>query len=207
MKLFMTNPPKETMDGFLYTLFNRWHRTMRDYKCKYAEVSTSSTETDLPYVYGEKTQVGLLGIAAYRAQGFPLMEFEQDKKTRTGRGRQDLGTIAGNSCIWDIEAKFLQIGVANPEFEGTVKSKVTEAVNDAKKLRCRSAAHTVGLTFVAPCGASNTRDLKLFSSQVFKVSGSIRNRFSAIHFCERESWRQSAHPDCPGIAIIGQFVP
>ena len=42
--------------GFLYSIFESWHKTLEDYENKYP--------WDLAYTYGERTNVGLLALAA-----------------------------------------------------------------------------------------------------------------------------------------------
>ena len=206
MKYFDTEPGKEHMEGFIYELLRGWHNTLRRYETKYKEMWSKMGGKDLPYVYGEDAHIGLLIIAAERIGGFPFIEFDQEKRTATGTGKQDLEIISSNNQIWNIEAKYLQIRFDDKNLRSGIRKKVREAVSDVRKLVQRRLGRNVGIVFVVPVGVSTDSDCEVFANQIRDVTRSLRNGLSAIHFCRQDIWKVSKHEDCPGVAIVGRYV-
>jgi hypothetical protein len=162
----------------------------------------------LPYIYNEEAQVGILAIAAERIGGFPFMEFDQDKRTQTGRGKQDLEIISSDNRVWSIEAKYLVVDPADDNLESSVEKKMKLTVRAVKKLVNRKVGNSMAIVFVRPYNCTTDSECEAFAKRIRNLISSrfSEGGFAAIHFCREDVRMKSEHRDSPGIAILGRYV-
>ena len=206
MKAFDVFPPEGEMDEFTYRLLRSWHFTLRKYEKKWREIWEAQTGWDLPYVYNETAQAGLLAVAAWRIGCLPFLEFDREKR-ETDRGRQDLELVSSDGEVWNIECKYLCPDWNDrPEsIKATICSGINSAVGNVKDLKYKGRRN-MGIVFVRPYWKDSEIRFEDFSRSIVKVTKSLRRGFCGIHYCRGDIWKKSGHPDCPGIAIVGRRI-
>jgi hypothetical protein len=210
MKYFETWARKEPINEFVYDLLHRWHTVLRQYEVEWTEVTKDRPEeNNLPYIYNEKAQIGLLAIAGKGIGGFPFIEFDQDKDTRSGRGQQDLEIISPDHNIWSIEAKYLEIEKSTSNLSLRLEKKMESAIHDVKRLRNRQRDTNIAIVFFRPWGYETGSAHEYFRNDVERLYRQSRCLdFLAYHLCQKKILNQPKHPhpDSPGIAILGKLV-
>lgn len=211
MKYFDIYPNKGELDNFIYNLLRKWHLVIRRYEEKWVEVWKLHKDGKgyLPFVYNEEAQVGLLAIAAREAGCYPFVQFDQDKKTKSGRGKQDLEIITSEGCIWSIEAKYLGVNWSHQELDSRVRERLQAARKDTRKLVHRHLGRSLALLFLRPYNFPPKNEVKVFVEQFGRFKGLVargRADFAAMHMCQEHILRSSNHPDSPGIVIIGRYI-
>lgn len=208
MKLFDVIPAKEDMNKFTYELLKEWHKTLAKYETEWSVMWKVPFQEGnyLPYVYNEEAQIGLLAVAAAGIGGFPFLEFDQDKRTPTGRGYQDL-EIIWEKQIWSIEAKYLKMDVQDENIEEILRHYIKLARDDVKRLKYRKIGKSMALVFFRPYNYPTNSTHISFINQVKNVNMKrIKCDFLAYHLCQQNILAISYHTDSPGIAILGQYV-
>jgi hypothetical protein len=210
MKCFDILLRKEQIDEFVHDLLWKWHKVLQQYEAKWTEVRESSPEENyLPYVYNEQAQTGLLAVAGKLINGFPFIEFNQDKYTCSGRGQQDLEIISADNKIWNIEAKYLEIKRATSNLRGILEKKMESAIYDVETLQNRKRGTNIAIVFFRPWGYETGSAHDDFIRDVQSLyKWSRRCDFLAYHLCQKKILNQPKHPhpDSPGIAILGKLV-
>jgi hypothetical protein len=200
MRYFYHNPRINIGRKFTERLMNSWDSTLRKYE------KTWGNEGYLPYVYGERANIGILSVAAARIKAFPFEEFSTVKRRghRKGAGRADLQIITENNQEWHIEAKRIQRSFRKGDFIDVVRSKLDEASKEVRDLYEASELR-MGIVFVIPFSITDTH--KGCGQFVKKMSNlkSLKADFCAIHLAKHELY-QKHHPFAPGIAIVGRYV-
>jgi hypothetical protein len=179
---------------------NSWDSTLHKYERKWGD------EGPLPYVYGERSNIGILAVAAAKIRAFPFEEFSTTKRRghRKGGGRADLEIMTENNQIWHIEAKRIQKSFRKLDFIDAVRSNLNVATKEANNLEEGSELR-MGIVFVIP---SRITDARGGCGQFVKKMSDLKSLeadFCAIHLAKPQLYRKP-HPDAPGIAIVGRYV-
>ncbi len=162
---------------FIPQLFEEWDKIICDYENK--------LDNDLPYAYGERTNVGILALAAKRIGGYPLEEYSTVKgsKKDKGAGRADLWIRDKNENGWDFEAKHLWRSFFRPRNLTSVTAEyLDEAVYDVKQLTYPSR-YQVGLVFLTLYTRSNKEvehTLNRFDGGVSEFKDKLRDLHSKL---------------------------
>lgn len=184
-------------------LLEKWDQTLRDFE-------KVITVEDLPYVYGERTNIGLLAAAATKT-GFIVLE-EYALQKRQGRqykpGRADLWLYnAENSLDISIEAKCKELSWNSKRVAELIKPILEDAVHDVEEVRpSEGAKYSLGIVFIRPCNANPHN----FNPSDFWTQLSDRSLLSAdfclMHLCKYNIWSQQKYnKGYPGIVILGKF--
>jgi len=163
---------------------------------------------DLPYVYGERPNLGILAAAATRIGYVPFEEYSAEKGRGKSRrkGRADLWLARKNGMkAFDFEAKYIQLSFRSKRLGRTIRRHLDMAAKDATDIRYKSE-NTIGVIFVSPYGAIH-KDFSpdLFWSQLSNLS-QYGGDFCAFHICSPEIWSRTDYRDRPGIAIVGRYI-
>src|SRR2546425_3485512 len=131
---------------FMHRLFREWHRQLASFE--------KVLYDDLPYWYGERTNVGILAAGAVRLKGVvALEEFTIRRGTApvSRAGRADLSVYDGRTeRSYDFECKF-QYVTFDWLSAKRVKSDILDAIGDIRTLpQPRSRSQRVVVAFVAP---------------------------------------------------------
>ncbi len=204
---------------FLKPLFKQWHKVISRTTTRMCR----SNYPDLPYWYGERTQVGWIALAAYEIGWLPLHEPPRSSK---GGGRSDLWIYtgrAGKARVIDIEAKKAELSVSTvsrrksvwdvDDIPGKLKRALKQALD---KDEGYDGDDGIGLVFVILHASKNTSKSEVLrlatefkrhatSRQALKAVGAD---FVALYFGKYSLVRKVAiKEDCPpyiGIAVIGK---
>ena len=187
--------------SFIYNLLARWDRVLRD-------LEAAMAPWDLPYVYGERPNLGILAAAATRIGYIPFEEYSAEKGRGKSRrkGRADFWLATENGTrAFDFEAKYIQPSFRSKRLARTIQRHLDMASKDAADIRYKSDC-TIGIVFISPYGAT----YKDFSSNLFWNQLSDLSQygggFCAFHICAPEIWSRTDSQDRPGIAIVGRYI-
>jgi hypothetical protein len=186
----------------IYDLLVKWDEVLHDLE------SVFSNE-DLPYVYGERTNIGIIAAAASRLGYHTLEEFYIPKRRRKSKraGRADLYIVSKDGAKdFVFEAKLIKISfgskrVVSEAIQGSLKDcmKQVGAVRE-------QAQKAIGIVFVRPYHAKPDFEPDHFWDQVNNTDIHHAD-FSALHLAKFDIWsKQKEHKGCPGIAIVGQYL-
>ena len=173
---------------------------------------------DLPYVYIERTDIGLLSAAAHEMGAVPIEEYSADKGKGAERyiGRADLWICLKDGTTFDFEAKQEWIPLNSKRIAKIIKPKLEEAAYAAKKLTYPSN-WSIGIVFVTPYIHTLSRKIESmpFKKQILAFKKQILDNdsyggdFVAVHFCDEQIWK-TARIDkeffYPGIATVGKII-
>lgn len=132
---------------YIHDLLVSWHNVLRD-------LEAAMANWDLPYVHGERANLGILAAAATRIGYLPFEEYSAEKGRGRSRrtGRADLWLATKNGArAFDFEAKYIWPSFRSNRLAKTVRRHLDRAANGAADIRYRSD-HTIGITFVSPYG-------------------------------------------------------
>jgi len=185
-------------------LIEKWDQTLKDFE-------NVMTIEDLPYVYGERTNIGLLAVAAAKI-GFVVLEEYAQQKNQDGQskpGRADLWLYSeDNSLDISIEAKFKELSWNSKRVAELIKPILEDAVHDVEKVRpYEDARYSLGIAFIRPYNANpNDFNPVTFWDQISDRS-SLGADFCAMHLCQKNIWtKQKYAKGYPGIVIAGKFL-
>jgi hypothetical protein len=112
---------------------------------------------DAPFIYNERSNVGILAGAAWRCGRVSLEEFQQEKGHKNKpkwNGRADL-YMASEESEELIEAKFSWLNLRSNEMNTQAKKVLNSAIDDAKKTRgTNPEIRCIGVAFLPvwiPC--------------------------------------------------------
>lgn len=187
--------------SLVYDLLVTWDRALRD-------LERVMGTYDLPYVYRERPNLGILAVAATKIGYVPFEEYSKEKGRGRSRrkGRADLWLADKNGAkAFDFEAKYIEVSFRSKKLAKTIQHHLDIAARDASDLRDKSDC-TVGIVFVRPYGAiCKDFDPDPFWNQLSDLS-SYGGDFCAFHICKPKIWSQNYHKGCPGIAIAGRYT-
>jgi len=184
-------------------LIEKWDRLLIDFE------NVMTTE-DLPYIYKERTSVGLLAAAATKKGYIVLEEYgtEKQHKGQTRAGRADLWLYKKDKSIdISLEAKYKEISWSSKKVIEVVKPILKKAVSDVNEVRpSEGAKYSLGVVFVRPYNANpDSYNPDDFWDQ-FGDKSSLGADFCAMHLCKYEIWsEQKYNKGYPGICIAGKF--
>jgi hypothetical protein len=190
--------PKHTI---ISKLLKSWNDVLSD-------LESAMKPWDLPYVYRERPNLGILAAAATRIGYVPFEEYSaqkgRGKNRRTGRADLWLSTTNGKKAF-DFEAKYILPSFQSNRLAKTIQHHLDIACNDAKAISYKSN-YTIGVVFISPYGAS----IKNFNPNVFwnRLSKlkQYKGDFCALHICSPTIWLRSSYKDRPGVAIVGRYI-
>lgn len=180
-----------------------WDGVLRD-------LETAMETWDLPYVFGERPNLGILAVAATRIGHVPFEEYSAEKGRGKSRrtGRADLWLATKNGIReFDIEAKCIQVSFRSKRLSKTVRHHLDIAAQDASDILNKSDK-TIGIVFISPYGARREDfDTSFFWDQLCDMS-QYGGNFCALHICAPEilSRAPKCYEDRPGIAIVGRYI-
>jgi len=185
-------------------LLEEWDKTLREFE-------KVMTVEDLPYIYGERTNIGFLAAAATKMGIIVLEEYALQK--RKGRllkpGRADLWLYSNkNSIDISIEAKLKTLSWKSRKLPELINPILQDAVKEVDKVRpSENSRYSLGIVFVRPYHANlDEFEPDVFWNQLGDRS-SFKADFCAFHLCDYEVWsQQENHEGCPGIGIVGKFL-
>lgn len=180
-------------------LIEKWDHTLREFE------NVMSVE-DLPYVYGERTNLGLLAVASAQVGFIALEEYRTEKKGKYGRS--DLWLYNGvHSVDISIEAKFCELSWNSKIVAQKLKKLLDAAVDNAEVTKkYEGATYSLGIAFIRPYNA----DPNQFISSTYWNQISNRSLtdadFCAMHLCRKDIWtKQKYAKGYPGIVMAGKF--
>ena len=117
--------------SYIYDLLESWHAVLCD-------LETAMAYWDLPYVYGERPNLGILAAAATRIGYVPFEEYSAEKGRGKSRqlGRADLW-LATNEGLkqFDFEAKHIPLSFQTKKLAKTIQRHLDIAAKDASDIR------------------------------------------------------------------------
>jgi hypothetical protein len=184
-------------------LLEKWDKTLR-------EMEETLGVYDLPYVYGERTNIGILASAAAKLGYLTLEEYSTEKRRsrKWNPGRADIYICRKDGQQeFNIEAKYDTVSFNSYRLAQKIGRLLDEAAKDVKKLRPYARVHRLGVAFLRPYGARpDDFDPTPFWTQL-RDRASYGGSFCALHLCKYEIWsKHQEHVGCPGIAIVGKYV-
>lgn len=184
-------------------LLESWDKTLR-------ELEKAFGIHDLPYVYRERTNVGILAAAATKLGYLTFEEYSVEKRRqrRWRQGRADLYICSKDSRKeFNIEAKYKVVSFRNQRLAQTIAPILETVIKDVVVLRKSEHSRRIGIVFLRPWGAKpDDFDPTPFWSQL-RDRASYGADFCAFHLCKFEIWsQQETHNDCPGIAVVGKYA-
>jgi hypothetical protein len=187
--------------SFIYNLLVRWNRVLCD-------LEAAMAPWDLPYVYGERPNLGILAAAATRIKYVPFEEYSAEKgrgkSRRLGRADLWLATKSGAKAF-DFEAKYISPSFRSKKLAKTIQHHLDIAAKDASDIRYKSDC-TIGIIFVSPYGATHENfDPDPFWDQLSDLK-QYGGDLCAFHICKPEIWGETGYKDRPGIAIVGRYI-
>lgn len=185
--------------ALVFPLLECWHKTLNDLE----------QVMSVPYVYGERTNVGILAMAAVRLGYLPFEEYACKKGYGRGqwKGRADLRVYKDEGGVYfDFEAKCPQmISIRSKEVAGSVERELSKACAEIKVGdRSENSAGIVFLRFNRAKKETFESDIRGFWHQL-QHRGSYDGDFCALHVCSTDWWEDWAE-DCPGIALVGRYI-
>jgi len=192
-----------SIDGRLNELFEdlieKWDQTL----IKYEQVLGIE---DLPYGYGERTNLGILATASAKLGFIALEEYRIEKEKKYGRA--DLWLFnKDHSLDISIEAKFRELSWNSKMVAEKVKVDLNAAVDDVKKVKkYEEAKRSLGISFIRPYNADpNDFDANHYWDQISDRSLTGAD-FCAMHLCPENIWvKQEYATGRPGIIMAGKF--
>ncbi len=187
--------------SFIYELLESWDGMLRD-------LEAAMAGWDLPYVYGERPNLGILAAAATRIEYVPFEEYSAEKGRGKSRrlGRADLWLATKDGAKqFDFEAKYIRLSLRNKKLAKTIRRHLDMAAKDASNISYKSDC-SIGIIFASPYGATRENfDPDPFWDQLSDLK-QYGGDFCAFHICESEIWSQTDYKDRPGIAVIGRYI-
>lgn len=210
MILFDTEPKIKELDKFTGRLLSEWNGTLCGYENEYRRIWPD--DCDLPYLYKEIPQVGLLAIAAREIGGFPLMEWGSLKKVVKGtprrKGRQDLEIIYEDKIYW-LEAKYCEPTIKlGPDYFMTKIRDSLAAAKEAVRERDGRAVKRLAITFVVPKSVrTDTQWKEEVKDKIRELVQRSPKYFAGFHHCNPSVLASAAtYVKRPGIIIVGMYV-
>ncbi|MFC1951640.1 hypothetical protein ACFLYI_01180 [Chloroflexota bacterium] len=178
-------------------LINKWDSTLR----RYEQVMR---EEHLPYVYGERPNLGILSIAATKLGFITLEEYETKRKGKYGRADLWMYDKTLNIDV-SVEAKFVTLSWKSKILAETIKKKLALAVDEVSVVD-EDLSCSLGIVFVRPEGATPANFQPTDYWAQIKDRSSIGADFCAMHICKTKTWaNQKYAKGCPGIVMAGKF--
>jgi hypothetical protein len=197
-----------TIKNCTKTLFSEWDKILQQYEDAWRKAR------DLPYIYDECAQTGLLAIAAREINGFPITEFLVDRpRNKSKRGLGDLAIVWRNHDFetW-IEASHTRVSWQNiSENYNKIYERFRHARNSITSIKGRDSG--LALLFIRFFNFS-TDDFKTkvydnkiqdLNDKLSMITRKLKAHFYALHLCKPAIVLNSNSRDCPGIAAIGQL--
>lgn len=194
---------------YVRDLFKSWDIILRQYERVWHDTG------DLPYVYDERAQVGLLAVASREMNGCPVTEFYTERTgNKSGYGYGDLAIVWPRREFetWaEISHIRLSWHDAMNNMYDRVYKRFWHAKNGVKSLKFRS--RSLAIMFIRFYNF-NEDDYKpkVFNQKINelknvlnKTTQRLKADFFAVHLCEPRLVKNSKSKDCPGIAVIGQL--
>ena len=190
----------------LKNLFRAWNEVLIEYESAWREYK------NLPYIYNEQAEIGLLAIAARDTKGFPFIEFSIQKhgQGKNYGGRADLEIYWKKKLDWclGVEAKPANISCSSRRRDKNLVQTIKVPLEEAQKCvnTLRSSYHDrLALVIGKLVHASDDFDRKQLRTDLFSAAWRLKADFCTIHFCEDDIWKNSDYDNCPGIALIGKI--
>jgi hypothetical protein len=187
----------------LKRILNAWTEVLRIYLMR------RNDENDFPWLYSERSCVGMLSVAAWQSGGLGLEEWGTQKKRKDGlyRGRNDLYLQIGEAA-WYAEAKHAYINLDSKE--AIKEKKIEETIEGCRKsadnMKSNPESQNLAITFLAPACKPETSDPegrgKWKSLLIFLETQ--RPSFIASFFHSEKTEYSSERP--LGIVLFGQYV-
>ena len=178
-------------------LINKWDQTLR----KYEQVMK---EEDLPYVYGERPNLGILATAATKLGFITLEEYETKRKGKYGRADLWMYSEALNIDV-SIEAKFVKLSWKSSLLAETISRNLDLAVDEVSAID-ENALYSLGIVFIRPYGADSVKFQPVNYWNQIKDRSAIGADFCSMHICKTETWaNQQCAKGYPGIVMAGKF--
>ena len=184
-------------------LLEKWDKTLR-------ELEEAFGVYDLPYVHGERTNIGILASAATKLGYLTLEEYSAEKRRQRKwkSWRADIYICSKDGQQeFNIEGKYDTVSFNTHRLVQKLSRLLDEAAKDVLKLRPYEGVNRLGVVFLHPYGARPDD----FAPTPFWTE--LRNRasyggdFCALHLCEYEIWsKHQEYVGCPGIAIVGKYA-
>ncbi len=178
-------------------LIRKWDQTLR----KYEQVMK---EEDLPYVYGERPNLGILATAATKLGFITLEEYETKRKGKYGRADLWMYNETLNIDV-SVESKFVKLSWKSKKLAEKIGKKLDSAVEEVKEVD-EDSHYSLGLVFILPYHAKP----ETFHPNEYwdEIVNSLKTGadFCAMHICKTETWANQVNAKgCPGIVMVGKF--
>lgn len=182
----------------IFPLLKSWHRTLD----KLEQVMR------VPYVYGERTNVGILALAAVRLGHLPFEEYSCKKGYGRGqwKGRADLRLYKKEGgAYFDFEAKCPQItSIKSKNVTNLLVNELDSACEDLKvEDLSENSAGIVFLRFNKATKETFKSDIEDFWNRI-RLRESYNCNFCTLHVCS-SNWWEDWSEDCPGIVLVGRY--
>lgn len=186
-------------------LFRSWNDTLSQYEEAYGD--------ELPYVYDERAQVGLLAVAARQINGFPIMEFFTSRIGNISKhGYGDLAVFwpRQKDETW-MEVSHIRVPWNNWSHEH-IYEKFWHARKGIRSLKDRRTGLALVFLrfydFPTKYYLPSTYRVKIreLYNNLVNTTQRLKADFFTIHMCDPEIvLKTKSSNDCPGIAAIGKL--
>lgn len=191
------------------SLVRDMHNLLAEWDHVLCDLEPAMAPWGLPYVYGERPNLGILAAAATRIGYVPFEEYSADKGRGKNQrlGRADLWLTRENGAeAFDIEAKYILVSFHSSRITSAAEHHLDIAAQDASDIRYKSDC-TIGIVFMSPYGATRHGfDPDPFWDQLSDLR-KYGADFCALHICKPEIWGETDdHKDRPGLAVVGRYI-
>lgn len=203
--------PDSTPDTYIQQLIDSWHKVLSNYE-------KTLGNDGIPYMFGERTNVGHLALAAFDTGAFPFIEtispFDEEEDPCLRQVKPDLElSVPGLDGTYWFEAKYLGPGRTRPlnpdSYADLALKYLDDATEQIQDPRWDDQDYVFGVAFAVIAIKEEHKTQyqeedyrRLSKEMVAKKSGPD---FSTVHFCPREVWLEGRHR-CPGVMLIGSRV-
>jgi hypothetical protein len=189
-------------DRFLTRLFNAWNHTLKAYE-------RALGNAGLPYIYGERANVGHLALAARDIGAFPWIEAPASE----GGGNPDLYVERPGREAYLFEVKWIDpsrtVNKDPTEVSDLIKVRLSEAKRAARRRSRAEADIFIGIVFVPLAlhedhvGDFRPNTWRTLAEKLVKARGGPD--FAVVHLYSREIWSTGQHY-CPGVLLLGSYA-
>jgi len=182
-------------------IFEEWFLLLKRY-CR------STSGKDAPFWYNERSNIGILSVAAYRCGFIALEEYQCTKGRGANKrnGRADLW-IASDflNTAESVEGKFAFISLTSKDIAVFVTKRIELAIKDVKKVNEES--NKIALVFLSVYLQTNKMHefellFKNFKSEIKKVTYDVL----AWCFPTEARYLKVTNKYYPGVFVVGRKV-
>jgi hypothetical protein len=197
--------PQRARPNELGRILNTWTKVLQRYLER-----TNDPKNDFPWLYSERSCVGMLSVAAWQAGGLGLEEWgtEKRRKGSSYRGRNDLYLQLGEG-VWYAEAKHAYINLDSDDTitKKKIKKTIVDSKQSAKLMKRVPKSQRLAITFLAPACISETSDpegRETWNSFIQSLEERQPSFMASLFHSEPTTYGREQQP--LGIVLFGQHL-